>query len=175
MLTPNSIKNQEFNKAMRGFDPEQVSVFLEKISDEFETLLNENSDMKKKINRLEKQISEYQKIEKNLQATLLTAHESTNKSIESAKKQTTLMIKEAELKAAQIVEKAKQDADSIRDSVLKLREEKSLLIAKLKAIVSTQSEVLDFIETKITSSNVTLKAENNNSNFDVDGIVEKLL
>ncbi|KAB2842088.1 MAG: DivIVA domain-containing protein, partial [Melioribacteraceae bacterium] len=36
--TPFSIKNQEFNKSVRGFDKEEVHAFLEKLAEEFERL-----------------------------------------------------------------------------------------------------------------------------------------
>ena len=46
------------------------------------------------------------------------------------------MIKEAEIKASQIIEKAKENANEIRNSVINLREEKDLIVAKLKSIVN---------------------------------------
>ena len=95
--------------------------------------------------------------------------------IEAAKKQNLLLIKEAELKASQLIEKAKEEAENIHVAIIKLKDEKKLLIARIKAIIETQSDLLtlaqqnDFIPTqekqKITDS----------SKINVDEIVEKLL
>ena len=61
--------------------------------------------------------------------------------MEATKKQTSLMIREAELKASQIIEKARESTNDIRNAVVNLREEKDLILAKLKAIVSSQANL----------------------------------
>jgi cell division initiation protein len=41
-VSPISIKKQEFSKSLRGYDPEEVQAFLEKLADEFDDLQKEN-------------------------------------------------------------------------------------------------------------------------------------
>ena len=181
-FTPFGIKNQEFNKSVRGYDRDEVRAFLEKLSDEFEHLQQDNDKLKIEIERNEDQIKEFRRIEKNLQNAMLSATESTSKAVDSAKKQTALMIKEAELKAAQLIEKAKESANSIRDSVLKLREEKKLLVSRIKAMIDTQASLLEFdvenIETKKVKKKEISKEpvkRDDQSEINVDDILEKLL
>ncbi|MFA3783014.1 DivIVA domain-containing protein [Melioribacteraceae bacterium 4301-Me] len=179
-FTPFGIKNQEFNKAVRGYDKEEVRAFLEKLSDEFERMLSEEERLKSELAKMEEQLKEFKKIEKNLQSALLSATESSTKALESAKKQSALMIKEAEVKAAQIIEKAKENADSVRNSVLSLREEKKLLIAKLKAVIESQTNLLDLIaQKKGPKKDLQQKKENTdsieNTEINVDDILERLL
>lgn len=176
-FTPFSIKAQEFNKAVRGYDKEEVRIFLESLSNEFETLQKENEELSSKIENSSEQIGEFQKLEKTLQATLVTAQESSNKAVESARKQNQLIIKEAEIKANQLIERATKESELIRDSVFKLREEKSLLIAKLKAMIETQANILDLGTKAIESTSIPKKGKVNvdNSEIDVDDVLEKLL
>lgn len=181
-FTPFGIKNQEFNKSVRGYDRDEVRAFLEKLSDEFERLQQDNDKLKNEIERNEDQIKEFRRIEKNLQNAMLSATESTTKAVDSAKKQTALMIKEAELKAAQLIEKAKENANSIRDSVLKLREERKLLLSRIKAMIDTQASLLEFdvenIETKKVRKKEAVKEtvkREEQSEINVDDILEKLL
>lgn len=141
-LSPLSIKNQEFTKSMRGFDADEVRTYLEKLADEVEKLQVENDSLNLEVENLKNRLNEFMRIEKNLQDTLLKAQESSSRAVESTKKQTGLMIKEAELKATQIIERARENANDIRDAVINLREEKDLLISKLKAIVTSQSDLL---------------------------------
>ena len=182
--TAYSIKNQEFSRAVRGYDKDEVHAFLEKLSDEFERLQLSNDELNNKCADLQKQIEEFRKIEKNLQSTLINAHESSSKAVESAKKQTQLILKEGELKASQIVENAKTEAENVRHSVLKLREEKKLLLARLKAMIESQTSILD-IDMNDDSYESTpepkqaspkkKKDNTDNKEIDVDDIVEKLL
>ena len=167
-FTPFNIRNQEFNKSVRGYDRDEVRAFLEKLSDDYERLQAENEKLKNKLDEFQDQVNEFKRIEKSLQHTLLNAQESSSKSVESAKKQTTLMLKEADLKASQIVEKAKENANNIRDSVLVLREEKNLLIARLKAMVNSQISLLDMNVRNIESQEKPKKQINKEESHDID-------
>ncbi len=175
-FTPFSIKAQEFNKAVRGFDKDEVRAYLDNLSNEFERLQNENNELRDKIENSSEQITEFRKLEKTLQATLVTAQESSSKAVESARKQNQLIIKEAEIKANQLIEKAKKEAEVIRDSVLQLKEEKNLLIAKLKAMVETQANILDIGSKTFESKALpTEDKKRDNIEIDVDDVLEKLL
>lgn len=179
-FTPFGIKSQEFNKTVRGYDRDEVKAFLEKLSDEFEKLQTENEKLKLDLGRYEDQLREYKKIEKNLQGAMLSATESSSKAVDSAKKQTALIIKEAELKAAQMIENAKETANKIRDSVLKLREERKLLIARIKAMIDSQTSLMEFnvenIETKAKKEPTKIvEGSEDQTEINVDDILEKLL
>ena len=89
-----SIKKQEFNRGLRGYDQIEVSAYLEKLADEFELLQKENETIKKQLEESTERLAEFRKIEKNLQSTLLKAQESSSRSLESTKKQANLIIKE---------------------------------------------------------------------------------
>ncbi len=175
-FTPFSIKAQEFNKSVRGFDKDEVRAYLETLSNEFEKMQNENDELKSKIDNSSEELTEFKKLEKTLQATLITAQESSSKAVESARKQNQLIIKEAEIKANQTIEKANKDAEIIRDSVFQLREEKNLLIAKLKAMVETQASILDIGSKTFESKSLSVEEkQSDNSEIDVDDVLEKLL
>ena len=178
-LTPTDIKTQEFNKSRKGYDADEVKAFLEKIAEEVEDLMNENETLLDETEELKRSLDEYKKTEKDLQTTLLKAQESSTKAIEAAKNQTGMMLKEAELKAARIIEKAKENANEIRDAVINLREEKDLIIAKLKAIVNTQSTLLEGKVKKIDEAqqepDKSKQQPKTDLDLDVDDIVNRLL
>lgn len=176
-LSPITIKRQEFAKKLRGFDEDEVRAYLEKIADDIDDLQKENESLNNDLSSLKEKIEEYKKIEKNLQDTLLKAQENSTKAIESTKKQTSLMVKEAELKATQIVEKARENANEIRNAVLSLREEKDLLIARLKAIISSQAHLLELKVENVDEEKITTKKKVDRKQLDIDisGIVDKLL
>jgi len=175
--SPLSIKRQEFGKSLRGFTPEEVHAFLEKIASEVEELQSENDTLKKQLDEANVQLAEFKRIEKNLQDTLLKTQENSAKAVESTKKQTALMLKEAEIKASQMIEKAKENADEIRNSIISLREERDLIIAKLKAIVTTQSHLLEMkIDKADFEPNVRPRQEKQTKvEFDIDDIVDKIV
>ena len=176
-ISPISVKKQDFNKKVRGYDPDEVQAFLEKLSDDIEEIQNENEDLKKQLNEASARLSEFRRIEKNLQSTLLKAQESSAKAIESTKKQTSLMVKEAEIKASQILEKARESANEIRNAVISLREERDLIVAKLKSIINSQAHLLDVKVVEAGEEKVAVKQleQAKKIEVNVDEIVNKLL
>lgn len=176
-ISPISIKKQEFNKSLRGYEKEEVHSYLEKLSEEFEELQLENERLKRDLDQANFRLSEFHKIEKNLQDTLLKTQESSTKAIESTKRQSSLMIKEAEIKASQILDKARESANEIRNALISVREEKDLIIARLKAIVSSQAHLL---EIKVEDAGEEIPAdqkieEPEKVDINIDDIVNKLL
>lgn len=176
-FSPISIKKQEFSKKFRGYDQEEVQAFLEKLSDEFETLVNEKDSLKKELDEVKEKLSDFKKIEKTLQDTLIKTQESSSKAIESTKKQTILMIKEAEIKASQIIEKARAGANEIRNAVINLREERNLILAKLKAIINSQAHLLEMKVEDAGEEKVEAKplGQSKSVDIDVNDILNKII
>lgn len=177
-VSPINIKKQEFNRSVRGYDKDEVQAYLDKLADEIESVLKENESLKRELEQANSRLVEFRRIEKSLQETLLKAQESSSKSIESTKKQTGLMIKEAEIKASQILEKARENANSIRNSVINLREERDLIVAKLRAIINSQAHLLEMKVSEAGNEEIIIKrAEQPAAKIEVDvnDIVNKIL
>ena len=176
-ISPMEIRQQEFTKKMRGYDRDEVQNFLESLAEEFDKLNVENEYLKTEVQSLAEKVNEFKKIEKNLQDTLLNAQENSAKSMETTKKQTSLMIREAELKASQIIEKARESTNDIRNAVVNLREEKDLLIAKLKAMISSQTNLLEYkVESAGDEKTSSKKIEESNKmDIDINDILNKIL
>ncbi len=112
-----------------------------------------------------------------IKTTLAKAKESSSRSLESSQKQSELVIKEAEIKASEIIKKAKESANEIRDAVITLREEKDLIISKLKAMVNTQVNLFESKLQRAGDEQEKPKKQKAKDEFnvDVDDIVDKLL
>ena len=141
-FTPLNIKNQEFNKAYRGYDKEEVKAFLSNLADEFEKLYNERENNLMEIRELRKKIVEYQKLEKGLQNTLLMAQETANQRLGTASEKAKKILEESKQKADNLLSEARKEVSILREAAIKLKEEKKLLISELKAMVETQEKLL---------------------------------
>ena len=108
-LTPLDIKKQEFKKVMRGYDPVEVDTFMDMMANEFEEVLKQQKEMRDRSIELDTQLKDYKQIEKTLQQTLLQAQEVTGRTYESARKEAEIIVKDAESKAARIVEQANSE------------------------------------------------------------------
>ncbi len=116
-ITPIEVKHQKFKKVMRGYDTIEVDTFLEMLSNELEEYVRMNREHKDRIIELETHLADYKNIEKTLQQTLMQAQETSGKSIENSKREAELIVKEAEVKASQIVEKARLDFAKVKEEI----------------------------------------------------------
>jgi len=141
-LSPLDIRKHEFKKAFRGYDPEDVTAFLEIVSMEYENLVLQNAMFSEKQAMTENHLKKYRDIEYTLQEALLSAERVREDTIKNAKNQADIIIREAEVKAASIVEEGRNSLIGLRNSFAELKIHKDVYLAKLKTIVNTQFELL---------------------------------
>ncbi len=145
-LTPLEIRKQEFRKTLRGFDPLEVQTFLEMVAEQYEKLMEENKELHRQIIELRTKLQDYQETEKTLRETLVNVQEVKKQSEENSRRQADLIIKEAELKAIEILENARKQARQIREEVNWLRSQKESFINRLRHILIAQIELLSVME-----------------------------
>jgi len=145
-ITPIDISKQEFKKIMRGYDPVEVDTFLEMLGNDYETLINQNSDYVDRINKLEAELKNFKEVEKTLKQTLLNLQENSDKSRENSKKEASLIKKEAEIEAKEMIDNAKRQSQGMREEMITMQTQKDALIARLRHILSSHLELLDILE-----------------------------
>lgn len=148
-ISPLEITQREFGRKMRGLDPEEVHTFLEQIAEEMTRLLQQNSDQSAQIQRLEAQVKGYQEREDALRNTLVTAQKMTEEIKENARREGGLIIKEAELRAENLLEQAHQKLGQVQAEIAELRRQRDLFSAKLRGLLKTH---LDLLETQSDQS-----------------------
>jgi cell division initiation protein len=145
-ITPLEIKRQQFKKVMRGYDPVEVDTFLDMLSHELEEVLTKNKELKDKIIELETQLKDYKNIEKTLQQTLQQAQETSGKEIEHSRREATIIVQEAELKASQIVDKARMDFGRVKEEIAILKARKESILSRLKVLLTSEVDLIKALE-----------------------------
>jgi len=145
-LTPIEIKNQEFKKGMRGYDPVEVTSYLEFIADKYHALLEENEALAKKNLILETELSNHRGVESTLKQTLQNVQENSQISKENSAKEAGLIKKEAELAAAQMLEQSRLKVHKMKEEIVGLQNQKHSLVSRLRHLLSSQMELLDVLE-----------------------------
>ncbi|NLI59961.1 MAG: DivIVA domain-containing protein [Clostridiales bacterium] len=142
-LTPMDIHNKEFTRSFRGYDEDEVDLFLDEIVEEFEGLYKENIELKDRLSMLADQISNYKTMENTLKETLVTAQRAANEVSESAQKKSELIISEAEDKARRIIQGANTKVSEIKREFDEYRKQVQVFKARFKNLLETQLELLD--------------------------------
>jgi len=143
-ITPLDVRKQEFRKAVRGFDCDEVRAFLSTLADEYETVLVDNKQIREMIMEQEDKIQEYQGMERNLRDTLMTAERVMQETRENASKKGDLIVKDAEMKARQVLEECRMRTEELRREIMTLRQEKESYLGRFKSLAAAQ---IKFVET----------------------------
>lgn len=112
-ITPLEIRQKDFEKNFRGYDKDDVNAFLQTLSQEWERILEENKEMRYKLEASQKEVEKLREVESSLFKTLKTAEDTGANMVDQAKKTSELKIREATLEANKIVSEAKSTSKDI--------------------------------------------------------------
>jgi cell division initiation protein len=134
-LTALDIHHKEFGHALRGYNEEQVDSFLDQVADEFERLFKENIDLSEKIDAANERVRGYQQIEATLNATLVQAQRSSEEIINKAGAEADAVLRDAELKAKEIIHNALQRKQAIANELIRIKQAEEEFRARYKALL----------------------------------------
>lgn len=143
-ITPLDIQQKQFPMKFRGFDVEEVYAFLEVIREEMEEILRENANLKETIQRTENQNKEYKNMETNLRETLLTAQQMVEEYKINARKEAELLIKEAELRADEMIRESHEKVIKIHEDITDMKGIRRHFKEELKRLIENHLTMLEF-------------------------------
>lgn len=112
-ITPIEIRQKNFEKQLRGYDKDEVNAFLTSLSNEWERLMDENKELKIKLDQAEKEVRKLREVESSLFKTLKTAEDTGANLIDQANKAADLHLKETQMNAEAMMSEAKSKARGI--------------------------------------------------------------
>lgn len=142
MLTPTDIHNKEFGKGFRGYNEREVDEFLDQVVKDYEALQRDNLELKDTIERLSSKLEHFQQMENTLHNTLVIAQETAEEVKLSAKKETSLMLKEAEIRGQQILDEASSKARKMAADYEELKKQAQVFRMRMRTSIQAQLELL---------------------------------
>ncbi|HEY4719779.1 MAG TPA: DivIVA domain-containing protein [Candidatus Methylomirabilis sp.] len=141
-LTPIDITQREFPRRFRGLDPVEVKTFLEGVAEELQRLLKENALKDERIQRLEGEVQSYRERENELKTTLFATQRITDQMKDKVRKEADLILKDAELKAEKLLERAHLMLAQFQGKIADLKRQKALFEARIRAAIQLHQELL---------------------------------
>ena len=137
-ITPIDIQQQQFKgKMLGGLDAEDVDAFLQSVASEMESLIRENNELKEQQARHNREMAEMAEKEKDLRETMLAAQRITEEMKANAKKEASLVVSEAELRAERIVMDAERQLGELKARIEDVRRQKIQFEMSLKALLDS--------------------------------------
>jgi cell division initiation protein len=142
-ITPHDIRQQQFTVRMfRGFDPSEVDAFLEDVADDYEGLLKENALLKEQIAAQEERSRGVVEREKNLNDVIVTTQRLIDEMKAATKRESELIVREAELRGEKVMEAARGEEAKIRVEIQTLKRMRRQLIEDLGATMERYQRML---------------------------------
>ncbi len=167
-LTPIQIRKQEFEKKLRGYDPDEVDAFLAAVASDFEELLRENMDLKTQKSAIVEELQNYKKLEESLRSLIVQAEKTATESTVALKSTSEIIRHEAEAKAKQVLNAAMREVEEAKGELAKLKDLKESIITSVRAVLSAQLDILNSLESKVD------KQEVGEDLLDVRSIIESM-
>ncbi len=143
MITPLEIENKKFSKQMmNGYSVEEVDEFLDELTVDYEKAYKQSTELKARVDELERSLLHYKTIEDTLQNTLVMAQSTAEEVKEVARQQAEQIIKEAEGNARKSVDDLGQEILMKKKELEDIKKQFDVYKAKMESLLISQLELL---------------------------------
>lgn len=150
-LTALEIKQQQFEKSLRGYDVSEVNAYLSLVASEWEHMVGKMKEMEAQLDKMDEKLKHYERVEEALHETLQTAKDSADQKLEGAKKESRNIIEKAEIEADSIIRESNQRRQQIRQSIMRLLDRREEIIGGMKSYIDMAQESLQHFSRDDTS------------------------
>ena len=146
----------KFNRTLRGYDPEEVNLFLDQIIARVELMVSDIKKKDAKIKELEsilegskddrEKLAQYERMEDTLNRAIIMAQKTSDQLKMAAHRESEIMLDDAKKNASRIVNEALLRAEKIEDDAMTLKRNVNIFKRRLRSIIESQLEVIDEID-----------------------------
>jgi cell division initiation protein len=137
------VEKQDFKRSMRGYDRDEVRLFLTAVSEEVERLNLDNAQLREESGTLRGRIDDFRERERMLQETLVTAQKMSEELAAKTHRESELLIKEARIKAERLLEQAQDQLSRIEAEIGRVKLERDAFENRLRSAIEEHLALLD--------------------------------
>lgn len=155
-VVPRDEDMEKFNRALCGYDPEEVNAFLDQVITQVEKMIAEGKEKDKKIYELQhleqenihlkEKLEQYERMESTLNKAIIMAQKTSEQIKVSAIKESETLIDDAKTNASRIVNEALLRAEKTEMEANMLRRNINVFKRRLKDIIQSQMDAINDIE-----------------------------
>lgn len=145
-FVPNDLQNIMFKKSLFGYNMLQVEDVLEKVVEDSTESIKENTRLKEKLEDCQEKLKYYKGIETSLQNSLIIAQQASDEIVSNAKKSAENILKEADLRARQIIEEANREVLGARFEFERIKRDIEVYKVKIESILRSQLKAIQNLD-----------------------------
>ncbi len=137
---------KKFRTNLTGYDKNEVNDFVNSITKEYETMLNNLKSRDREIGDLKEKLARYENMENTLNRAIFVAEDTSNKIRRAAQEQSNNIVIEAKKNASRIINEALIKADNIESETIFLKRKVQAYKKRIKQEIENQLEMIDTMD-----------------------------
>lgn len=137
---------KRFSIVDNGYDINEVNKFVDIVIRKLEILNNDNTNLKKELEVLERKLETSGNIDEKLSRAILAAEETADKMKKLAKAESTMMIEDAKRNANAIIHEALIEAEKTQNEAELLRKNITVYKNRVKSLLKAQLEIAEDLD-----------------------------
>lgn len=144
---------EKFTKTLRGYDPDEVNAFLDKVINQVEGMVAEIKEKDKKLaayqgleeenKNLKEKLNQYERMEATFNKAIMMAQKTSEQVRVSAQRESEAILEEAKKNANRIINEALLKAEKTEREANMLKRNINIFKRRVKDIIEAQLEVVN--------------------------------
>lgn len=145
-ISPLDIRKQEFRRKMRGYDPEEVGSFLDRVASELESAKATAAALEEKLKESDDRLGHYRLIERNLQDAAVTVQRALDERSRMAEKEAELIVRDAHSRAQTEVGVLNERIARLQSDIATLEGQRTHFFVRMRSVLRSQTDLLEALE-----------------------------
>ena len=137
---------KKFDRSINGYNIYQVNSFVDEVVEEVDQMVDKIKRQSLEIDRLEKELEHYKKMDETLNKAVAIAESSATTMKDSSRTESETIIENAKCNANRIINDALLKAESIEEESQRIRRNIILYKRRMKNLIDQQSEIIDDLD-----------------------------
>ncbi len=145
-ITPLDIQQKRFHMGFRGYERVEVDAFLDLVREEMEALLREVTELREFRQVYDDRMQALKEQEETVKNTMITTQKLAEDLKEAARKDASLIVKEAEVRSQQITAEGQRAKVKLESEIHELNRRKYHFLQDIKKVIQMHLEMVNFEE-----------------------------
>ena len=148
-ITPLDIRRQRFKRIMRGYDPSEVEAFLEMLAEAWEETCERLEGCERELDVLRARSADFDRMEGAVREVLVAQQQSAATARDEAEKQAELIVRDAEVKSASLINEARERVQVLTETIRELQDKRVSILSQIRSFIDSQERIIELEETRI--------------------------
>jgi DivIVA domain-containing protein len=145
-LTPQEVRTHDFARVVRGYDRAQVDEFKQRLAEEIDRLSRAKHQAEERLKSAQDQLRSHRERERAVHEALIAAQELRSDLRAQAEQEASVIVKEAHVQAAKVVDRAKLDEQLVRERTEDAVRQFNAYVASFRLLLERQLGEVDGLQ-----------------------------